>query len=335
MGAVPDQMVSYRKVPWHRRGIIETEPIPTAKRAMELAGLDIPVSKQPVYVFTPDGTINLVNEPMTRNGTYTMLEGYKAVTRDDDGTVYQIATDALVIHQNHEVFAEFDAIVEGKTASIETAFELKHGAIVCISAKIHRDFLVGGVDPMELYLIGVNSHNSQYAKQWHMSPVRPECENLLNISMREAVATYKARHTASHGDLVKEAQHALGIVENYGDAFEAEAERMIQSELTKRDFERIIRVAFPKGKPIGGAGGFTPQQYQLIGTFESSTTISDDFRYTQWGALNAVGEHFDWARGSRSTDEEQAADSRALNSLLGDAPKARQRFYDTMLAATA
>jgi phage/plasmid-like protein (TIGR03299 family) len=332
MGAVPEQMVSYRKVPWHKQGDVVSEPIPTAKKAMEMAGLDIPVTNEPVYVNSErlDGPNRLDGE--NREVTYVRLDGYRAIIRDDDRTVFQIATDAYRVVQNHEVFAFFDKLVEGKTLSIETAFELKHGAIVCLSAMLNREFLVGGVDKMLPYVVGVNSHNSEYAFGMHITPVRPECENLLNLAIGQASASWKAKHTNGVESQITEASKTLGIVESYYDEFEAEANRMIATELDKREFERIIRVAFPKGKPIGGVGGFTPTQYQLIGTFESSATIDDSFRYTQWGALNAVGEHLDWSRRSQDGDE-SGADSRALNSLLGDAPKGRQRFYDAMVAS--
>lgn len=321
MGEIPENMYSLRHVPWHRNAEVGDVEL-TAKAAMIAAGLDLAVSKVPVFV---------ANNEHADSDTYSELDGFKAVVRDDDGSVFQIATDAYNVVQNHETFAFFDKLTDG--ATIQTAFDLKHGAIVCISALLDRQIDIGtGADSVMPYIIGVNSHNSSLAFGVHIAPTRPVCENTLNLSLRQANTSWKAKHTASIEDQVASAQKAMGLAETYYDAFEAEANRMISTELTKREFETIIRRAFP-GKAIGGVGGFSQLQYQLIGTFESSPTIPDEYRYTQWGAVNAVGEHADWAKRTKADEDDDAADNRTFDSLFGKAPKTRDAFYQAMVAA--
>lgn len=323
MGEIPENMYSLRHVPWHRNAKVGDVEL-TAKAAMIAAGLDLAVSKVPVFLHQDLPLSTVPTNP------YRELDGFKAVVRDDDGTVFQIATDAYNVVQNHETFAFFDQLTDG--ATIQTAFDLKHGAVVCISALLDREIKVGGVDDIQPYLIGVNSHNSSLAFGVHIAPTRPVCENTLNLALRQATTCWKARHTASIEDQVKNAQAALGLAERYYDAFQEEADRMIATELTKRQFEEVIRAAFP-GKSVGGVGGFSAMQYQLIGTFESSPTIPDDYRYTQWGAINAVGEHADWAKRTEPKNADEASDNRTFDSLFGKAPTTRDRFYRAMVDA--
>ncbi len=331
MGEIPENMYSLRHVPWHKdlradANLVISDEEWTSKRVMVEAGLDIAVTKSPVWV----QRTAVVNSD-TGLGL-ELSDEYVAVTRDDDGTIFQIAKDGIELVQNWEMFKAFDHL-QG-IGAIQTAFDLKHGAIICISALLEREIMVGGVDKMLPYFCGLNSHNSSLARQWIVTPLRPLCENTMNLAMERAIASIKMKHTSGNvADDVKDAERMLAMVGAYYDEFEAEANRMINTELTKTEFEKIIRVAFPKGKVLGGAGGFTQQQYTLIGAFESTPTLPQEYRYTQWGAANAVGEYFDWARRAESKDEDTAADNRALSTLTGDASKNRQRFYDAMVAS--
>ena len=98
MGIVPDEMVSVREVPWHTVGTI-VQDVLTAKDAMVLAGLDWPVTLEPVYLHADHDT---------RDGGYE-IAGFKAVVRGgDDKRVLQIASDQYVPVQNFKAFEFFD-----------------------------------------------------------------------------------------------------------------------------------------------------------------------------------------------------------------------------------
>src|SRR6478609_7676898 len=124
MGEIPENMYSLRHVPWHKdlradANLVISDDEWTSERVMKEAGLDHRVSKQPIFV-------------KDAAETFAPLDGFVAVTRDDDGSVFQVATDGIELVQNWEMFRAFDHL-KG-IGAIQTAFDLKHGAIICISA---------------------------------------------------------------------------------------------------------------------------------------------------------------------------------------------------------
>jgi hypothetical protein len=85
-----------------------------------------------------------------------------------------------------------------------------------------------------------------------------------------------------------------------------------------------VRDLFPKA--AGEVAPFSREQYQLIGLLESSPTISDDFRYTRWGAFNAVTEHFDWQTRFNEGGP-SVAEKRTTHTLFGKAKTQADRAF--------
>jgi hypothetical protein len=78
----------------------------------------------------------------------------------------------------------------------------------------------------------------------------------------------------------------------------------------------MVRQLWPK--PANEPAPFSREQYALIGLLESSPNIDDAFRYTRWGALNAVTELFDWGTRFNQTGP-SVEEKRTLNCLFGKA----------------
>jgi Domain of unknown function (DUF932) len=147
------------------------------------------------------------------------------------------------------------------------------------------------------------------------TPVRVVCENTMNMAIRDAVNRWSAKHTGDIDTKVQDARDTLDLTFKFADAFEAQMNELIAKQFTKRDFEVMVKSLFPAKK--ANTDRFSAEQYALIGCFESTPNLDDSFRYTEWGALNAVREYDDWGKEFRASATKSEDEQRVQRTWFG------------------
>ena len=109
-----------------------------------------------------------------------------------------------------------------------------------LSMKLPTTMQIGGIDPVDLYLVALNSHDGTSAFRLLVSPVRVVCANTQALAIRRAQASFSIRHTSGAKGNIAQARQALGLTFRYVEAFEAEAEKLIAQEMTDAQFQAII-----------------------------------------------------------------------------------------------
>ena len=145
-----------------------------------------------------------------------------------------------------------------------------------LTCKVPTEIRVGGVDPVELYLVFVNSHDGSLRFGVHATPIRVVCMNTLNASFKTAQQSWSCKHTPGATASISEARRTLNLTWLYAEAFQREMDALLDQEYTRRDFETLVRDLFPK--PAGERAPFSKEQYGMLGLLESSPTIGDDIR---------------------------------------------------------
>jgi len=314
-----ENMVSVREVPWHGLGTIVEETL-TAKEALVLAGLDWNVTMQPIFAAVQDRVVVTEHDHETGESTdilgsrYVEIPGQFATVRDSDSSILGTVSSRYKPVQNHEAFDFFDGVVDNGEAKYETAGSLQGGKRIFLTAKVPDGVQIGGVDQCDFYIVLATSHDASLALTMMVTPIRVVCQNTLNLSLSGAKQKWSVRHNSGIDAKIAAARDGLDLTFAYRDAFAEEMNRLIDTEVTKAQFETMVSEVFPGKTSVGSA--FTPEQYALIGVFESSTTIDDSFRNTAWGALNAVREFDDWKpRNGRGDTSE--AEARTTASWFG------------------
>jgi len=121
-------MMSVRRTPWHRLGVVLDQRPATLAEALEASGLTWPVTKEPVH----------------RSGG-ERIDGFHATVREDTGRVLGIVGADYVVVQNQQCFA-FLANLLGSELIFETAGSLWGGRQVFITAELPDHITVGGDD---------------------------------------------------------------------------------------------------------------------------------------------------------------------------------------------
>lgn len=253
------------------------------------------VRKVPEFAFTEDGT-------------RLEVPGRYAVIRDNPhrkGTCDVIGSVGSVYHpiQNEEHCALLNALVDESGSNFVAAGALDNGKRVFITMKMPGHIKVGGVDKIDNYLTALNGHDGSTKFTVATTPIRDACTNVLNMGFMGKPAAYTVRHTRnSTKGLVGEARRVLDLSFAYLDAFQEQAERLINTTLTQARFEEIVTAAYGPDEDAGAAARTRAERKveQMVDLFSEASTQAG-IRETAWAGLNAITEwndHFTPVRGN-------------------------------------
>lgn len=296
-----DTMFSARSREWHGKANFTGREL-TADEAIVEAGLDWLVVPSPVFA--------------ELNGERIDVPDMQAMVRDSDKSVLHIASQRYEPIQNDAYFRFAETLLD-EGVTFKTAGALRGGKRIFVCLDIPRSIKVGGIEPVELYLLVRGSHDSSLAFGADIVTVVTVCQNTMTLGMQTAKSSWSTKHTANAETKIAEARDALGVTFAYADEWEETMTKLIETEFTKRQFEQMVKALFPHSD--NKHDRFSREQYAMIGVLESSPNINGDARYTAWGALNAITEHDQW--GQRFRGERDESEKRFEQVLWGDGKK--------------
>lgn len=280
MPACVETMFSVREKPWHGLGEI-VEEAPTAKDAIELAGINWRVNSNPIF--------DMFGNP---------IKGYKANTRSSDNSVLGIVTDKYEIVQNIEAFDFADNLV-GEELRYETAGSLKKGKVVWLLAKMPDRYICE--DKFESYMCFANSHDGTGAVKIAMTPIRVVCNNTLNIALADAKRSWSTRHMGNMNAKLSEARHTLELANEYLDILSKEADKLANEKMTDDEIRETLDMMFPI------ADDASDRQKQNIQNAKDGIMICmirpdiKKFLNSKWGFINAVSDYVGHSAPARVT----------------------------------
>ena len=284
---------SFREPAWHGLGTVFTEEKSTQEMldAAYLSGWNVRL------------------EPVVYPKGYNVISPSYMVIRDNpfgQGTdVLSTVGERYRELQNEELFYFGDALLDG--GRWETAGSIKQGRVVFGSLALERETILdpnGVSDVVKSYLLVHTSHDGSTAVQASITPVRVVCQNTLNMALRGVKQSFKIRHTQTAEGKVQVAREALGLAQTYLDEFSVMANAMIETEVTKAEFDKIVELAYPAPEK-DSKGSFKKHENKIelindIYVGDYNNTISG----TAWGTLNALTERLDWHRTARGGNTE-------------------------------
>ena len=215
--------------------------------------------------------------------------------------------------QNEDLFTFGDNLLDGG-GTWETAGSIKGGRVVFGSLSLDNEIVLdpkGRADKVDSYLLINTSHDGSVSIQASITPVRVVCANTLNLALgggwgkhRNIKQSFKIRHTQTAEGKVQIAREALGLAQTYLDEFSVMANAMIETDVTKKQFDEIVAMANPAPEK-DSKGSFKKHEAKIelindiyVGQFNDTITG------TAWGTLNALTERLDWHRNARGGNSE-------------------------------
>lgn len=222
-----------------------------------------------------------------------------AVLRDNPitGDIDNLGVVGAKYHilQNEELVGLLDTLIDESGAHFETAGAIDGGRKVFVTMKLPGHIKVGGVDRVDNYLAAMTSHDGSTSTSILVTPIRIVCQNTLNMAFDHASHVFKVRHLAgAQAKLVAQARQSLEFAFDYLDGFQAEAYRMINTELDAGKFREIIMSEWGSqpADPQITATRRDNQIEEMMNLFEVAPTQAD-VRGTVWAGLNALTEWYD------------------------------------------
>lgn len=314
---------------WHRLGVTLDHTM-TAEEAMEAAHLSgWNVRKLPTPPAYDEATGTWVESDKFLV-VYTNPVTGEAVYTGTVGGIYQP-------FQNEDSSDLLQALTQESGAVFETAGSLRGGKETFVTMKLPETMKVGGTDEVDLYISALNSHDGMSGFRFNISPVRILCANTQAAAISQARSSFTIRHTPGATRVIAEARDALKLTWKYLDAFQEEAERMIERELDDREFDRIV------SKLWGVENVVTPENRSQKIALEhvqgvkamwtpDSDTMGAAAYGTRWGGYQAVTEYIDHFASVRSKDEE-ASVARARRSLSDEGTKRKTLAFAAFAGA--
>lgn len=285
-----ESMFSVREKPWHYEltkdvtKIIQTAP--TSADALKYAGLDWTVDPKPIY-----------------DAFGNEIANFKANTRSSDNSVLGIVTDRYKIVQNAEAFDFTDSLIGGDVR-YETAGSLKNGKTIWLLAKMGEKNILG--DTFEPYVCFTNSHDGTGAIKVCMTPIRVVCNNTLNLALSSAQRMWSTRHMGDISAKLYEAQHTLGLAEDYMDALSTDIERLANKPISNDEIKEILDELFPINEDdsqIKKDRAKNARDNIMVCYFAPDIA---QFKGTAYGFINAVTDFVGHAKPNRNTADYEA-----------------------------
>lgn len=310
---------------WHQLGTV-LEGKFTAEQAMEhgnLGGWN--VRKWPAHAVDPDTGLLI-----PRDGMFDIVRDNPVVPGRIDILGNNIVSDGYQVVQNEEHAEFLNALVDESDAHFETAGAIRGGSQVFITMALPDHIMIGGVDRVDTNIAAMNSHDGSMAFTLMVTPVRVVCANTMNLAFANNSHIHRVRHTTNvHKNIRQQARQALDLSFKYLEGFQAEAEALLNTEMTLGQFADIIQREFGVGDDSSKAATTRANNRiaEMLDLFEVADTQAN-IRGTAWAGLNALTEWSDHFSGVRGDDHDS---SRAIKAIFD--PSFKNQALRAMLAA--
>src|SRR3954452_15421304 len=301
-----DSMMSVRRVPWHRLGVVLDERPRTLAAALEAAGLTWTVAKEPLH----------------RAGGHTVA-GHHATVREDSDQVLGVVGEDYVVVQNIECFA-FLANLLGSELIFETAGSLWGGRQVFITAQLPDHITVGG-DDVRPYVVLSAWHTGTGAIRAMTTPVRAVCANTVRAALERARGVYRLRHVGDPSAQLHEARAVLGMTVDYYRQFAAFGDQLALEPMSERALGGVLAELYPHDTALGGRALANRRRAReaVMAVFTHGDTVGNApaSKWCAWNAVAEVHDHHGRARTpegafTRAIEDPSGHKARALELVL-------------------
>lgn len=321
---------------WHGETEVhlENNGIMYVEDVLERYGFDTPYELHPIVTRIRSGGKNLMPK----------VEGKYAVVRmdkDEDGKLAPHVLPKVAVGGSYHIVQAKDALaflntlVEADRLVIESCVSLRGGAVIGITARKPENVVIAGETHIP-YVNALVGFDGRTPIVFMATPVRFVCMNTVNLGIREAISSYRVKHTSKALTRLQAAREQMGIAfrpseldaefEDMAKEFRAEGEKALS--VTDKYIERLAQVGndlatfkannetFNRfiGKLIPTDDTDSPRiitmreekQHEIRAIWNSEPNLGN-VRDTYWGILQSVIQWTDHMKKYKTPDSKVAA----------------------------
>lgn len=262
-------MSTTREATWSFIGT-NTEDCRTIDEVLQKAKLDYNVVEKPITCQLNDSALDTSN--------------YKAIIRESDGHVYNIAKQSYTVVQNRDAFAALDDLQE--EMKIVKAGETNNGFIYLIAELPSVTILNDSFRPN---VILQTSHNAEFGLRYSIVPLRICCKNQFNIAFKESRNTISIKHTTNAGYRIEDLKQSLRNAADYMHIISDKANRLAATEMKVEDIVDQLFPIYPEMNKRALTAA-TDARDAFVNAYNQAD--NSNFRGTAWGIMNAATDYF-------------------------------------------
>lgn len=212
------------------------------------------------------------------------------------------------IFPNEEILDFGDLLTNGNRRW-ETAGAGNGGARIFATLAEPNDIVLdpgGSADVVKRYLMLTSTHDGSSTLLMKKVNTRIDCTNVISVAMKEIGDEFRIRHTEGMASKLEDAKLALKMAADYDEVFEAEMQKMIETEVKKDKFWEIVKTVYPEPEDNlkGRLSKWSFKTDALMTIWNGGTGSMDNLEDTAWKAFNTLTEHQQWFREVRAGKEE-------------------------------
>jgi len=307
-----DDFVAAFTAGWHGKGTVIDRALTIDEALTELDPGQ--VIKVPVYgdVVGPDGLPFSVPFP-GRQMTMRVRNGGQEVNP------LGIVSDGYPVFDEYTSFRFLGELVNQNYATLSAMMLLDGGRRAAACLKL-PSMLVGGFDEVERFVFCYTSHDGSLAYHAGETDIRVVCHNTATAALQGCERLYRLKHTAGAELDVAKAREVMERTAEYGQAFAAYADQMIQRKVTNEAFDRMVREMYGKQADRPGASKKAVTQFSkkldlAFDLWNGRTVAGAGIGGTAWGAWNVFTEIEDWFTTIRSEDADNKVDQDGAEAM--------------------
>jgi len=313
---------------WHDLGVVDTDPDKlTSKEFFTAAQLDWKVKQQKMWV--GDDSWTVVEAPDSL-----------ANVREDNGFILGYVSPHYKIVQNNEAFEFLDSLHEDRELDYESAFSLRGGKEVVVTARLPKvDEIVQGDELQRYVLMGLN-HGGTAAIWFGVTSVRTVCSNTYALALAEGdCKELSIRHSGNVKDSLDRARAILNLANTMHDDHVEVCRGLAGINMSDEMWDKYLDIMCPRMPQEDP--DWTPLRDRRV--VETRTAIEECYHNerqtmpgvegTAWAAFNAITEHIDHLP-RRGATRAQKAEARFNVTQYGPGRDQKERAMQAILRLT-
>lgn len=314
-----ETMMYAGETPWHGLGTYVGENNLTSKEALIASGLNWGVRKDPMFIETSAGQLQLVPDNF-------------AMVRDSDESILGVVGSRYEPLQNEDGFSFLDSLVEDGSMRYHTAGSLRNGQRVFMLAKIGNSEIVPN-DHIDHFLFLFNSHDGSGALRILFTPIRVVCANTARMALQGRKDGIYLKHTSNMQNKVEQARDILGLATAKFDHYAQELREFSKINIFEKDMKELTNLLLPSAtNEEEVATRLKNEREKLLATMQGDGIGLGSIVGNGFGLYSSVVEFANYKRAARG---ENAQSNRFEASLFGAGDEMVQNTISYLTAKLA
>lgn len=273
---------------------------------------------------------------MTPNMDAVQIPGKKMIIRLRDGEpgkALGVVGESRPTVSESEAFGFLQSIVDSGDALYQTAGLLDDGRRAFCCMKLPQGVMIGGVDPVDLFLAVVVSHDATISLTGAATPIRFVCQNTVTFGLKMAAQQWKIRHSKHMKLDIQKARAQLDLTFNYVDQWTQAMEKLIAADMTNKQFDAIVSDLYaPSDDAVKGVVTQWEQRRDRLHDLFATSVTQENVRGTAYAGFQALVEDLDWFTSTRNVAESDKDGYMFQRSITEGATPEKDRAFNRIMA---